>query len=403
LELPVVTSRLTVEMLTAQCLARNPQAKGLSGKTKALLLEQLGVGSVWMSAPQAGAASVHAEAQKAESSQKTLSKATPPVIRKTPPNLSNVMSKVSGSSTATTVVASTSKASIVKKAPSENAQQVKPDLATSSCGAVVIVATAPANKPPLPGKSDLTTLAATGTTRKVAPTYPSTTESLDDMWHDLYTSVVKQSAIKSTSDPHGVAVCSSSTSAMEFNEIGGRATKKGQDIVTTVSLTTQGLPAISETMTIAQLKEEVKYRNPNFRGISKMKSDNLVALLKAGTAWECHADTRQARDEQAMSLHTISRAHCHPMADSATLRCRPRLGIGPTRNAAARCNRPHDLGWVCQHTVYRSCEQCDFDLCAVCFKIESMAPHEKDKELEKLHQEQVEKIAAQKWEHEVEL
>ena len=157
--------------------------------------------------------------------------------------------------------------------------------------------------------------------------------------------------------------------------------------------TKDGLPVVSSKMTVAQLKRELLAREPEFKGHSKMKSADFLAHLGPGSVCESHPETRQARDREWKLQHNVtSLAHCHPLADSSTLRCPPHLGTKKTRAETAQCECPHRR-W-CRGIPYRSCEQCDFDLCRSCFELESMPEAEKTTELDRRYDKMAEENAA---------
>ena len=148
-----------------------------------------------------------------------------------------------------------------------------------------------------------------------------------------------------------------------------------------------GLPIVSSKMTMSELKQELLFRTPGCRGHSKLKSGDFLVLLRAGSVWESHPESRRARDRDLKTQHCIvSLAHCCPMADSSVIRCPVSIGTEKTRVQTATCDDPrYYFPSLCRRIPYRSCAKCDFDLCLPCFELESLPEAEKKVELDRIY------------------
>jgi len=362
--LETVSTSMTLDQLIAECLARSPTAKGLSGKSKAWFIQYLGEGSIRMSAPFAAA----------------------PTSKK--PTASKVSTSTMTASSSSSKKAPSNKARSAAKAAPENKNAIKAEKIASmstktdsaSGSSKPTKNSAVARKPP--PRQGLATKAARRTGQIVAqPLAVASNPNHDPVL--FYPPLVK------SAETHSTIASSARTTGC------GGTTKPTQKKVKEVLLTTEGLPAVSAKMTVAQLKEEIKFRQPDIRGLSKMNAAALVSHLGSGTAWESHADTCQARKREAESLHSIqSQAHSHPLADSSKLRCPPHRGTLRNRAAFATCDCPRTFASWCRRTAYRTCEKCDFDLCQACFEIESMDEAKKEEELDKRYRKMAEENLA---------
>jgi hypothetical protein len=126
-------------------------------------------------------------------------------------------------------------------------------------------------------------------------------------------------------------------------------------------------------------------RFPDAKISSKNKSW-LLENLGDGSFLEMSPEWQSKLREEADKLHVHS-SLCHQqhlLADSTQLRVPPPASFGTRtlkrRVHTARCDRPHR--YFCQDTAYRSCETCDYDICRVCYEIESLPEDQKRLELD---------------------
>jgi len=126
-------------------------------------------------------------------------------------------------------------------------------------------------------------------------------------------------------------------------------------------------------MTIAQMKAECKVRDSNVEGLSKMNKSHLLDFLVEGSSeWISNSK------EELLEKHVHkSLCHHHVLADSREL---PGAAGARTKGKiflTALCDIAHQL--LCQRGAYRSCAQCDFDICKVCYEIESLSSGDKER------------------------
>ena len=146
------------------------------------------------------------------------------------------------------------------------------------------------------------------------------------------------------------------------------------------SITTQGIAVISKSMTITQLKEECRVRDPKAKGLSTMKKAQLLEILVEGSEVEGSREWKKKKKEEILKKH-VHKSLCHHH-----LLANPRNLPAPSNVAGSRshkkrfecavCDVNHQ--WLCDRTPYRSCAQCDFDICAACYEIESLPSAEKE-------------------------
>lgn len=202
------------------------------------------------------------------------------------------------------------------------------------------------------------------------------------------------------------------------------------------------LPRIHDKLTVKDLREEAECRGIDKQRLPKLKKDLLHYLvegsihLKETQQWKAvkllklqiesernqlheqsmkqrwererkaeeRREVKKAKERQAMqenrkkevekqkSLHTHSfpRVHPHLLAKSSELQFN-----GKSRDVTARCEYcgNDDDDWHDPNPVLYTCESCDFDICADCFKERNMTPQEKARarELERQRQEQLRK------------
>jgi hypothetical protein len=150
-------------------------------------------------------------------------------------------------------------------------------------------------------------------------------------------------------------------------------------------------------MTIAHLKEEIKVRDSNSKGLSVKGKDWLLNHLGIGTELRGSTEFKARIDAQAKALdvHQSTLCHVHPLAYSSQLRAPAMYGLSTSKKRVdvGRCNG--QCLWLCRATPYLTCELCDFDICKRCYEIESLPPDEKDREVER----RLDKTAAQEAEN----
>ena len=145
------------------------------------------------------------------------------------------------------------------------------------------------------------------------------------------------------------------------------------------------IPVVSSSMTIVQLKEESKVRNGETKGLSGKSKTWLLDYLSIGSELEGSIEWQRRSDEETQKLHVYkSLCHPHPLADTHFLRVAKVSMIGTRcsrkRIDTARCNIGYSC--LCETKPYRSCEKCDFDVCKVCYEINSLPNPEKDQLLQ---------------------
>jgi len=146
------------------------------------------------------------------------------------------------------------------------------------------------------------------------------------------------------------------------------------------SITKQSIPIISKTMTITQLKEECRVRDPRAKGLSTMKKAQLLEILVEGSEVEGSRQWKKKKEQEILQKH-VHKSLCHHH-----LLANPRNLPAPSNVAGSRshkkrfecavCDVNHQ--WLCDKTPYRSCALCDFDICAACYEIESLPSAEKE-------------------------
>ena len=155
------------------------------------------------------------------------------------------------------------------------------------------------------------------------------------------------------------------------------------------------IQVVSSSMTIVQLKEECKIRDSGTKGLSGKSKSWLLDYLKIGSEQEGSKEWQRKSDEETQNLHVYtSLCHLHPLADSNTIRVSKHLQLGTRclrkRRDMAVCDVEHSF--LCKRRPYRSCDKCDFDICHVCFEINSLPDLQKNQLLQdkydKLNQEQ---------------
>ena len=153
------------------------------------------------------------------------------------------------------------------------------------------------------------------------------------------------------------------------------------------------VPTISSSMTVAQLKDELKVRYGDTKGLSGKSKAWFLDNLKVGSQVEGSIEWQQKAEEESQKLH-VHNSLCHdcPLADSSLLRAPKCLATGTQdkrkRNNMAICD--HDNYFFCRRVAYRSCEKCDFDICEVCFDIYSLPAAQRKQIIEDKYHERYE-------------
>ena len=446
---PRVSTSLTIAQLTHELMSRRSSSatsagiatKGLSSKSKTDLLKLVGAGSIWTTAPPTETSnSGNTKDSKASANDKTsppkkknaaVKKTTAASAKKRPANTkkeaqtkSKTVSSTSKNPTAATstpsvimpptpVHSSTSKSilqsSTPGRAPKENEKRVAPPKAKKE-------ATTKTNKdrfkvvPQVAASSPHIASAAVVPTAAVIPkpvarpsiaTHPGNMARLlgkqpstpKDIKTDKPTKTVNiQPATARSAQP--VAVGSSSSAIFSVSnkrpaETMAEPAKKNVKLES--SATDRLVPVVTSNMTLPQLKEEMKARQPGLKGYSSKNKGWFLSQLPLGTELQSSAEYRSSRDTEAAKLHTHhSRCHAHPLADACILRAHPSAcgdGSHLRREHRGRCDVDHLH--ICDERPYRSCEQCDWDICHSCFDFESLATEdERNKEWQKRREEE---------------
>lgn len=176
-----------------------------------------------------------------------------------------------------------------------------------------------------------------------------------------------------------LAVTSSTQKAISIVK---KVVKKEASVLSTVTSSSPqqlAVPIVTKAMTIAQLKEECKVRDPQVACSSKNKTW-LLEYLGMGSELEGSSEWKAKKKKQLKDLHIHkSNCHCHPLADSSQLPHSLRFPYGTRshvrRNQGAECDIEHR--YICTRNVFRTCLDCDFDICQACFHIECLPEQEK--------------------------
>jgi hypothetical protein len=140
----------------------------------------------------------------------------------------------------------------------------------------------------------------------------------------------------------------------------------------------QGIPLVSMSMTIAQMKAECKVRDSNVEGLSKLNKSHLLDFLVEGSEVEGSSEWISKSKEELLEKHVHkSLCHHHLLADSREIPAPAVARTKEKRFLTALCDIAHHS--LCQRGAYRSCAQCDFDICKVCYEIESLSSGDKEK------------------------
>lgn len=401
--LSTISDQMTLAQLKEELLARQPTATGLSNKTKDWFMQRLGAGSIWMTSLSSQSRPVPKEKPSASPSSPSKKKVAPagPEKKKT--------TKVSTPASSAKVASSAAKkaAPVKKEAPVANQSKVKPT--ATSFSAKVASSAAKNNAPvkkesPVANKRKAKPTAASAAAKSLPPTVP---KDVKVEKQKLTAKPNKTTKSAETALPTPVLSRSSLHAFIPDPVVSQKGTAKQTPLVKIESSTTMktsipkaetkerkpqktseperngdGLPIVSSRMTTIQLKEELLVRDPNFKGYSKMKSVDFLTRLGIGSVRESHPESRQARLCELRQQHSISStAHVHPMADSSVIRCSVQYGTQKRRVQVATCDHPHSFATWCQRTPHRSCAECDFDLCQVCYEIECLPEAKKQAEL----------------------
>jgi hypothetical protein len=226
-----VNENMTVDQLREECRVRH--MKGFSGQSKGWLLEQLGVGTVWLAASHTGASNSKAVPEKS----------VKPVAAKSTKNAAAKDKKVE---------AKPSKKVTAKQDVKEAVEKVKKKTATKSV--------APPNYSLLPRVSSSLTI--------VQLSY--------ELFHR---------------HPHIKGV-SGKPKTWFLGELGdGSIWTTSSDISSHIL---SDSPRVSKGMTVAQLQHELLARSPSVKGISSKSKDELVKLAGVGSIWTTGTLMKQA-------------------------------------------------------------------------------------------------------------
>lgn len=141
----------------------------------------------------------------------------------------------------------------------------------------------------------------------------------------------------------------------------------------------QSVPTVTKSMTIPMLKQECKIRDPGLKCSSKNKSW-LLDYLGIGTEVEGSAEWMSKKKQEIRELHIHkSNCHCHPLANSYQLPHSLSFPYGTRsdvkRTKTAICDIEHKF--ICKKVAFRTCLDCNFDICEACYKVECLPDQEK--------------------------
>lgn len=144
----------------------------------------------------------------------------------------------------------------------------------------------------------------------------------------------------------------------------------------------ESVPVVSSHMTVAQLKAELKTRDPNVKGLSGKGKEWLICQLGSGTEVCGSAQYKAKADLKATKLHIYQTlCHSHPLSASVNLRAPEIWGLSTSkkRSPVGSCDIKHS--YICQQTPYCTCERCSYDICKACYEIDSLPQREKEQKM----------------------
>ncbi|GFH48014.1 hypothetical protein CTEN210_04490 [Chaetoceros tenuissimus] len=363
---PTISDSMTIPQLSYELLSRTPTQKGLSGKNKTWFLEQLGVGSVWTTGKGVASSS------KSSSDTKTV---------KSKQHTKDLASKVSSDKMkAKRVQQDTVSSASTGQKPNKKARKVDPKSTSSS-------SVHPSKQQVK--KENMNKECYQNNIATLEPDVPASSSK-------VATTQKTEKKLKPTASINApplaakpLAVTSSTQKAISKVK---KVVKKEASIhptVTSSSSQQSAVPIVTKAMTIVQLKEECKVRDPEVACSSKNKTW-LLEYLGMGSELEGSSEWMAKKKKQLKDLHIHkSNCHCHPLADSSQLPHSQRFPRGTRshvrRYQLASCDIEHRH--ICTRNVFRTCLDCDFDICKACFQIECLPEQEKRAYLTKKYEE----------------
>jgi len=359
---PVVTNALTKGQLIHEIMTRMPEIKGLGSKSKDELLAAVGVGSIWTTGSVTSTSATNAASkpppakkskkEKATSIQSQRTESTP--IHASSATLKHVAPYASASSNAVQPVKVSSSSVYPVQAKSEalpklvGAKANKPRADGSKP-----VAKKSTGKPPVGPKQNVLS--------------PGKVESSQVLRAPPSAASLSSASSETPQQQVSPARVASSTIVGATKKTKAPARQKPE----------VDPSVVSKSMTVAQLIDEIKYRNPKITGVSGKNKSWLIAELGDGTPL---LGVKADAEAKALHFHSVS-FFPYPLADSRLLRIPRNFGPYDKRKRVdtATCDVDHPL--VCSKRPYRSSEPRDYDICKACFDIESLPEQKRTQKL----------------------
>lgn len=407
----VSKNNMTVAQLQHELMTRSPSThnKGMSNKSKADLVKLAGVGSIWMTA------SLQETESKTQRNEPMLVSAAKkePASEKKPP-IVKMATSATNTTTATKEAASKSvtktkklESAAKKERPKKETanSKTKNDAATLSTAKKTMKKPSPKKEKPAvkmarpvkkqnisEAKEEDISQSVTQTKKPELTTKKKPPSNTKNVAKSQPLTIMLQAPSSSNLLP--LQTFSSSMTVPSVKRSPNQPSKI--DPLMSKKVKIESIPVVSSHMTVAQLKGELKGRDPNIKGFSAKGKDWLISQLGEGTEVRGSAQYMAKADAKAAALHCHhTQCHIHPLSDSAALRA-PVTTFGSTafkkRVHVGSCNVGHRF--TCRKTAYRTCEPCDYDICKACYEIESLSPREKDQELNNRRDEAFAKEAA---------
>jgi hypothetical protein len=380
-----------VAQLTSELFHRHPQTKGASNKSKPWFLEQLGEKSIWTTAPHvinqdlSGLPTVTANLTVAQLTHELMSRAatspTSPSLTKglSTKTKADLLKLVGLGSIWTTGVGNTPSSSVTKKEPTPGKD--KSSSAVKQRAAPVVVAKTTNTKRPLKPDAAHSSVSS-NTTSGISSSSTVTSSNTKLVCATLSSSEGTNQKEVQERNMVGTTKNKEETKKVSKNECAKRKScfVINPDLPTKMARR-EGTPLVHADMTIAQLKDELKAREPEIKGISSKKKDWFLNRLGLATELQGSKEYQAKMKDYFQRLHIhSSRCHVHPLADTTNLKA-PR-GTGAdgrydmARHRNGTCNVNHHS--ICIVAAFRTCERCNWDVCEACFEIESL-PTEKQR------------------------